>query len=270
MTKTGLRLVDTHAHLDFSQYDGDRVEVLRRAKEEGVIQVVTVGYDLESSRQALVLSRENAGVLACVGIHPHEAGTVEPGFLDELDELCREPQVVGIGEIGLDYYRDRSPREAQRQVFEQQLELAARLDKPVVIHDRDAHGDVMSMIRQWTARVSVKDEGPRKPLGVMHCFSGDQRMAEELFELGFYVSVAGPVTYRKATRLQALVGRLPSEKLMVETDCPFLTPDPYRGERNEPAHVRLVASKIAEIRGLSLEEVARITTDNARRLFRLE
>ncbi len=270
MSETGLALVDTHAHLDFSQFDRDRVEVLERAKREGVTQVVTVGYDQDSSRQALALAREHAGVKVCVGVHPHEAGKVEPGFVGELEELSQDAQVVGIGEIGLDYYRDRSPRGAQRQVFNQQLELAARLNKPVVVHDREAHGDVMSIIRQWAASLPVADDGPREPLGVMHCFSGDQTMAEELFELGFYISVAGPVTYANASRLQALVGRLPLDRLLVETDCPFLSPDPYRGQRNEPANVRLVASKMGEIKGLSLQEVARATTDNARRLFRLE
>lgn len=269
-SRKGSTLVDTHAHLDFSQYDGDLVEVLARAEREGVTRVVTVGYDLDASRRALALAREHAGVRACGGVHPHEAGKVEPSFLDELEELVEDRRVVGIGEIGLDYYRDRSPRAAQRKVFEQQLDLAARLNKPVVVHDREAHGDVMSSIRHWVEGLSASTNGPRGPLGVMHCFSGDQRMAEELFELGFYVSVAGPVTYHNASRLQDLVSRLPLDRLMVETDCPFLTPDPYRGQRNEPARVRLVAEKIAEIKGLPVDEVARITTDNAHRLFRLQ
>jgi TatD DNase family protein len=269
-SRKGSTLVDTHAHLDFSQYDGDLVEVLARAEREGVTRVVTVGYDLDASRRALALAREHAGVRACVGVHPHEAGKVEPDFLDELEELVEDRRVVGIGEIGLDYYRDRSPRAAQRKVFEQQLDLAARLNKPVVVHDREAHGDVMSSIRRWVEGLSASTNGPRGPLGVMHCFSGDQRMAEELFELRFYISVAGPVTYHNASRLQDLVSRLPMDRLMLETDCPFLTPDPYRGQRNEPARVRLVAEKVAEIRGLPVDEVARITTDNARRLFRIQ
>jgi len=263
-------LVDTHAHLDFSDYDKDRDEVLERAKREAVTQVVTVGFDVESSEQALALARENAGVRACVGVHPHEAGKVEDAFLRHLEELSGEPQVVGIGEIGLDYYRDRSPREAQRRVFNQQLELAARVQKPVVIHDRDAHGDVMSTIRQWTAGLSGRNGELQAPLGVVHCYSGDEAMAEELFELGFLISIAGPVTYAKANRLQALVSRLPLDRLLVETDCPFLSPHPYRGRRNEPANARIVASKIAELKNLPWEEVARITTENARRLFRLE
>ena len=269
-SRKGSTLVDTHAHLDFSQYDRDLVEVLARAEREGVTQVVTVGYDLSASRRALALAREHAGVWACVGVHPHEAGKVEPEYLSDLEALSQDRRVVGIGEIGLDYYRDRSPRDAQRRVFEGQLDLAARLNKPVVVHDREAHGDVMSSIRQWAEGLSASTNGPRGLLGVMHCFSGDQRMAEELFELGFYVSVAGPVTYHNASGLQDLVSRLPLDRLMVETDCPFLSPDPYRGERNEPARVRLVAEKIAGIKGLPVDEVARMTTDNAHRLFGLE
>ncbi len=270
MNDLGATLVDTHAHLDFSQYDKDRDEVLDRAKREAVTQVVTVGFDLESSEQALALARERAEVKACVGVHPHEAGKIDRAFLQRLEELSQDPQVVGIGETGLDYYRDRSPREAQRRVFSQQLELAARVHKPVVIHDRDAHGDVMNIIRQWAEGLSASNGELQAPLGVVHCYSGDQAMAEELFELGFLVSVAGPVTYANASGLQALVGRLPLDRLLVETDCPFLSPDPYRGRRNEPANVRIVASKIAELKNLSLQEVARATTDNARRLFKLE
>jgi TatD DNase family protein len=269
-SRNGSTLVDTHAHLDFSQYDADLLEVLARAEREGVTRVVTVGYDLDASRRALALAREHTGVRACVGVHPHEADQVGQDYLGDLEELSEDRRVVGIGEIGLDYYRDRSPRPEQRRVFEQQLDLAARVDKPVVVHDREAHGDVMSLIRRWVEGLSVSTGGSRRPLGVMHCFSGDQRMAEELFELGFYISVAGPVTYQNAARLQDLVGRLPLDRLMLETDCPFLTPHPYRGQRNEPAHVRLVADKVAEIRGLPVDEVARITTDNARRLFGLE
>lgn len=233
-------------------------------------QVVTVGFDLESSERALALARGSAEINACVGVHPHEAGKVEGAFLHQLEVLSSDPQVVGIGEIGLDYYRDRSPRESQRRVFSQQLELAARVLKPVVIHDRDAHGDVMSVIRRWAEGLSGGNAELQAPLGVVHCYSGDQAMAEELFELGFLISVAGPVTYAKASRLQALVSALPLDRLLVETDCPFLSPDPYRGRRNEPANVRLVASKVAQLKDLSFQEVARATTENARRLFKLE
>jgi TatD DNase family protein len=263
-------LVDTHAHLDFSQFEDDLEPVLVRAGDEGVGCVVTVGFDLESSRQAVYLAQKHANLKACVGVHPHEAGKVPSSYLADLRELSADAQVVAVGEIGLDYYRDRSPRPTQRRVFGEQLDLAAEVGKPVVVHDRDAHGDVRRMLGQWSESLATSKGKLRPPLGVVHCYSGDQAMAEELFQLGFLISVAGPVIYENARRLQELVGRLPLNKLLVETDCPFLSPHPCRGQRNEPARVRLVASKIAEIKGVPLEEVARATTDNAARVFRLE
>jgi TatD DNase family protein len=262
-----ITLVDTHAHLDFSQFDEDRELVLERAADEGVSCVVTVGFDLESSREAVALANDHTHVKACVGVHPHDASTVTPEAIRDLRELSEDRQVVAIGEIGLDYYRDRSPRTTQRRVLREQLELAAEAGKPVVVHDREAHGDTMGALREWCETVTASNGKLRPPLGVVHCFSGDQAMADELFELGFFISVAGPVTYNNARRLQELVLRLPLDKLLVETDCPFLSPHPHRGQRNEPARVRLVASKVAEIRGVSLEEVARATTENARLLF---
>jgi TatD DNase family protein len=263
-----ITLVDTHAHLDFSQFDEDRELVLERAADEGVSCVVTVGFDLESSRQAVALADGHTNVKACVGVHPHDASTVTPEAMRDLKELSEDRQVVAIGEIGLDYYRDRSPRSTQRKVLREQLELAAEAGKPVVIHDREAHDDIMGMLREWSETVTASNGKLRPPLGVVHCFSGDQAMADELFELGFLISVAGPVTFNNARRLQDLVRRLPLDKLLVETDCPFLSPHPHRGQRNEPARVRLVASRVAEIRKVPLDEVARATTENARRLFR--
>jgi len=263
-------LVDTHAHLDFSQFEDDLELVLGRAGDEGVGCIVTVGFDLESSRQAVSLAHKYADLRACVGVHPHEAGKVTTSYLSDLRELSADARVVAIGEIGLDYYRDRAPRSAQRRVFGEQLDLAAEVGKPVVVHDRDAHSDVRSMLAQWSEHLAASDGKLSRPLGVVHCYSGDQAMAEELFRLGFLISLAGPVTYDNAKRLQELVRRLPLDNLMVETDCPFLSPHPYRGQRNEPARVRLVASKIAEIKGVPLGEVAGATTGNAARVFRLE
>lgn len=263
-------LADTHAHLDFSQFDEDREQVVDRAASEGVTRIVTVGFDLDSSLQAVCLSGENTGLWACVGVHPHQASLVTPEGLDSLRGLSAHRKVVAIGEIGLDYYRDRSPRDVQRQVLGQQLELAADTGKPVVIHDREAHGDLMRILRGWAEAVVPSSNGLRPPLGVVHCFSGDRTMAEELFELGFYISVAGPVTFPNARRLQALVAGLPLDRLLLETDCPFLAPHPYRGKRNEPANVKLVAQKIAELKDMSLEDVSRVTTENACRVFRLE
>jgi len=265
-----IELVDTHAHLDFAQFDGELNSVLQRASDAGVTCVVTVGFDLDSSRNAATLARDNANVRACVGVHPHEAAMAGERVLEDLRGLVEDGEVVAIGEIGLDYYRDRSPREVQRRVFREQLDLAAEVGRPVVVHDRDAHNDVMAILRDWANAASSGKGRLHHPLGVVHCYSGDQAMADELFQLGFYVSVAGPVTYSNAIGLQDVVRGLPLDRLLVETDCPFLAPHPYRGKRNEPAHVRLVASKVAEVKNALLEEVARVTTDNARAVFRIE
>ena len=260
---TRAMLVDSHAHLDFSQFDADRQEVLARAQEAGVETIVNAGAGLEASRAGVALTETYTQVYAAVGVHPHEAKTLNEDVLAELRALAQHPKVVAIGEIGLDYYRDRSPRPVQRQAFQQQLALAKELGKPIIVHDREAHDDVMSMLRQWV-RESYQ------PVGVMHCFSGDLAMAQEVIEMGFYVSIPGPVTFTNAHRLPELVRALPLERLLIETDCPYLTPHPYRGKRNEPAYVRLVAEAIAQIRGIPLEQVARITTANARALFGLE
>jgi TatD DNase family protein len=265
-----IELVDSHAHLDFAEFDGELNSVLQRAGDAGVTCVVTVGFDLDSSRKAVALARDHAKVRACVGVHPHEAAAVGGRVLEDLRELVEDSEVVAIGEIGLDYYRDRAPRDVQRRVFRDQLHLAAEVGRPVVVHDRDAHGDVMAILRDWAETVSTGKGSVHHPLGVVHCFSGDQAMADELFQLGFYVSVAGPVTYSNASRLQEVVRHLPLDRLLVETDCPFLAPHPHRGKRNEPAHVRLVAAKIAEVKDTPLEEVARVTTDNAQAVFRIE
>jgi TatD DNase family protein len=265
-----IELVDSHAHLDFAQFDGELDDVLQRAGDACVTCVVTVGFDLDSSRSAVTLARDYANVRACVGVHPHEAAGAGARVLEDLRGLVEDNVVVAIGEIGLDYYRDRSPRDVQRRVFREQLDLAAEVGRPVVVHDRDAHTDVMAILGDWAGAVSSGKGRLDHPLGVVHCYSGDQAMADELFQLGFYVSVAGPVTYSNASRLQEVVRRLPLDRLLVETDSPFLAPHPLRGKRNEPAHVRLVAAKIAEVKNTPLEEVARVTTDNARAVFRIE
>jgi TatD DNase family protein len=263
-------LADTHAHLDFSQFTEDRDQVMDRAAKEGITRVVTVGFDLESSRQAVALTKRYANLWACVGIHPHEASRGTAEVLDSLRDLSKHHKVVAIGETGLDYYRDRSPRDVQRQVFRQELDIAAEAGKPAVIHNRAAHEDIMPIIRDWVKGIRSSNGNLQPPLGVVHCFSGDLVMAEELFDLGFYVSIAGPVTFPNATRLQELVSRLPLERLLIETDCPFLAPHPYRGKRNEPANVKLIARKVAEIRSMPLEEISQRTTENARRVFRLQ
>lgn len=261
---SGTLLIDTHTHLDFPEFDGDREQVIERALAAGVKAMINVGADLDSSRAAVALAETHPQIYAAVGVHPHDAKTLTDEVLEELRQLAQHPKVVAIGEIGLDFYRDLSPRDQQRQAFQQQLGLAREVGKPVIIHDREAHAEVMSILRHWS-------EGNRcQPAGVLHCFSGNLAMAREAIELGFYVSIAGPVTFENARRLRALVHQMPLEKLLIETDCPFLTPHPHRGKRNEPAYVRLVAEAIARIKEMPVEGVARTTSDNAQTLFALK
>jgi len=262
-------LTDTHTHLDFPQFNGDREQVIERATTAGVRAIVDIGTDLASSQAAVALAEAYSQIYAAVGVHPHDAKTLTEELLEELRALASHPKVVAIGEIGLDFYRDLSPQDKQRQAFKQQLALASEIGKPVIIHDRDAHSEVMATLRRWIEDSHPPSAISHQPVGVLHCFSGDLAMAQEAIELGFYISIAGPVTFQNARRLRELVRQLPLEKLLVETDCPYLTPHPHRGKRNEPAYVKLVAQEVARVKGLSLEEVARITSDNARTLFAL-
>lgn len=261
-------LIDTHAHLDLAQFDADRAAVLARARAAGVAALVTVGIDLASSRRAVALAVADKAILASVGVHPHDASTLTGGVLGELRKLSEQPGVVAVGEIGLDYYRDRSPRDVQRRAFQAQLAWAAKLGKPVIIHDREAHADVLGMLSDWAGGLSGGPLGGR--LGVLHTFSGDLAMAERAITLGFYIGVSGPVTYESARQLARIVQAVPLERIVVETDCPFLPPHPHRGERNEPSYVRFVAERVAQIKGISFDDLAAVTTANARWLFRLD
>jgi len=260
-----IELVDSHAHLDDRRFNKDRDKVIARAAQTGVIQIITIGTDLGSSQAAVDLARAHQGIYATVGVHPHDARTVDARTLAALRVLCRRrPHVVAVGETGLDFYRDLSPRDVQRRVFGQQLDIADQMNLPVVIHDRDAHDEVLDTLTDWVRRRRTAG-----PPGVIHCFSGDAAQAQRAVELGFYVGIDGPVTYPHARKLAEVVRAVPLSRLLVETDCPYLTPQQHRGQRNEPAYVRLVAQRIAELRGLSLAEVARVTTTNARLLFGL-
>ena len=261
-------LVDTHAHLDFSQFDADRSAVIERAKAAGVAAILNVGADLPSSRQAVALAEQHDCIYAAVGVHPHDARKLDGAALAELRELARHPKVVAVGEIGLDFYRDLSPRNVQRRAFQAQLAWAAKLGKPVVIHDRDAHDEVMDILADWA--IALKNSPLDGRLGVLHTFSGDRTMAERAIDLGFSISISGPVTYQNARQLPGIVQMLPLARLLVETDCPFLAPHPHRGKRNEPAYVRLVAERIAALRNIPFDDLAEATTANARRLFELE
>ena len=254
-------MIDSHCHLDFPQFDQDRDEVLARALEAGLTAIVNPGTDLESSRRALALAERCDAIYAAVGVHPHDASTMNPQVVLELRQLVAHPRVVAIGEIGLDYYRDLSPRAEQRAAFEAQLALAAELGLPVIIHQRESAADVMAALRDWAAGGHVGC--------VLHAFSGDEAMAHEAVALGFHIGVGGPLTFQNARRLPEIVSDLPVECLLVETDAPYLAPHPYRGKRNEPAYVRLVAERLAELRRMPFDALSRQVTANARRLFRL-
>lgn len=262
-----MRLIDTHAHLDSHKFDADRAAVLERAKATGVVGLVSVGADLPSSRRAVEIAAGDEAIYATVGIHPHDAKTLDGEALASLRELAQRPEVVAVGEIGLDFYRDLSPRDVQRRAFRAQLGWAAKLGKPVVIHDRDAHDEVLEILADWARGLG---SGPLEGrVGVLHTFSGDVAMARRAIDLGFYISVSGPVTYKNAGQLPEVVRAVPLDRLLVETDCPYLAPHPYRGKRNEPAHVQWVAKRIAELKNRSFEEVAAATTVNAQHLFGL-
>lgn len=250
-------LIDSHAHIYYQDYDGDFEEMLQRAADAGVAAILVVGTDLESSRQSIALAEKYPQLYAAVGVHPHDAAQVTEECYQAIRELAlSSPKVVAIGEIGLDFYRDRSPRDVQEAVFRRLLRLANELDLPVIVHDRDAHQQVLNCLRQ---------EGARR--GVLHCFSGDAAMAAEAIGIGFYISIPGTITYPGNQALRDVVRLTSIDRMLVETDCPYLTPVPHRGKRNEPAHVRLAAERMAEVKGLSLSDVARITTKNVRDLF---
>ncbi|MGD2206190.1 MAG: TatD family hydrolase [Anaerolineae bacterium] len=263
-----MTLIDSHAHLDFPQFDADRQAVIERAQTAGLVAIVNVGTNLVSSRRAVALAEEYDWIHAAVGMHPHDAKKLDGAALAELRELAQHPNVVAVGEIGLDFYRDLSPRDQQRRAFQAQLAWAAKLGKPVVIHDRDAHGEIMDILTDWAAGLHNPSLAGR--LGVLHTFSGDLDMAEHAIELGFYVSISGPVTYHSARKLHDIVRALPLDRLLVETDCPYLTPNPHRGERNEPGYVRFVAERIAALRDMPLAKLAEATSANAQRLFSFE
>jgi len=252
-------LIDTHAHLDFPQYDGDRDAVLRRAWEAGLTGIVTVGTDAASARRAVGLAEAAPRVHAAVGLHPHEAARLADEW-EELARLARHPRVVAIGETGLDYHYPDPPPDRQREAFRRQVRLARELGLPVIVHARDAYDEVLRIL---------EEEGVAEVGGVMHCFAADARVAEEALALGLHVSFSGIVTFRNAYQVREAAAWVPLERLLVETDCPFLSPHPYRGQRNEPARVGLVVEEIARLRGLEAAAVARQTGENAVRLFRL-
>ena len=254
-----MELIDSHAHLDGEKFADDRAAVVERALASGVVKIITMGDSLESSARSVALAERFEPIYAAVGVHPEEAQPMTAATDEQLAAWAAQEKVVAIGEIGLDYYweKDEEKRALQRAIFVRQLDLARQLKLPVCIHDREAHGDMMKIL---------KTEG-RGLRGVLHCYSGSWEMAAELLKGDWYFGIDGPLTYKNAAKLPEIVQRLPAERILVETDSPYLSPMPFRGRRNEPAHVLYVAKKAAELRGESLEAFARATRENTRDLY---
>lgn len=252
-------LFDTHAHYDDESFDADRDAVLTALPEHGVGLILNPGCDVESSRKAVRYAAAYPHVYAAVGIHPENCGGCTAGDLDAVRALAQLPKTVAIGEIGLDYYwAENPPRDFQQQVLRQQLALARELALPVIIHDREAHADTLAIVREFPGVT-----------GVFHCFSGSPEMARELLKMGWYLGFDGPVTYKNARRAPEVAAVTPLDRMLIETDSPYMTPVPYRGRRNDSGYVHLVAEKLAEWKGVTPEEMARVTTENGKRLFRI-
>ena len=251
-------LIDTHAHLEMREFGDDREDVIQRARDAGLDYIITIGTTIESSRDAVLLADKYDFIYAAIGIHPHEVKDILHPAYEVLRHFAQHKKVVAYGEIGLDYHYEHSPRTDQKRKFRDMLREARELDLPVIIHDREAHDDTLQILsEEWSPDLG----------GVMHCFSGDIAMARKVIEMGFSISIAGPVTFPKAVALREVVKQIPIEHLLVETDSPYLAPQPMRGKRNEPAFVRHTAEMIAEVKGLSFEDVGRITSFNAMQLF---
>ncbi len=252
-------IVDTHAHLDFPDFQNDIDEVIKRADEIGVGYLINVGTTVASSIKSIELTKQYEQIYASIGIHPNEASKVSAEEWSRLEALAGETKVVAIGETGLDYYRDRGKQEDQKRLFRQHIELAQRHNLPVIIHNRDASDDCLEIVREYNGKIK----------GVVHCFAGTGEDAEEFLQLGFHISFAGPVTFPKADNLREALKAVPVERLLLETDCPFLAPQPKRGKRNEPSYLQYTIPVLAELYKLSVEDIKRITTHNAKKLFEI-
>lgn len=258
-------LIDTHCHLDFPQFDDDREAVIVRAKQAGVMRILIPGTDLQTSERAAALAEARAELAAAVGVHPHEAHSLGAGEIKALRKLAGHPRVAAVGEIGLDYFRNLSSRADQARAFRAQLALAAEVGKPVIVHNREAGPEVLAILREWAS--SLQGTPLEGRAGVLHSFSADVAEAEEAVALGFFIGISGPVTYKTGATMRRVAASVPLQRLLVETDSPYLAPQAARGQRNEPARVRDVAAKISAVRGLPFETVARQTTENAITLF---
>ena len=253
-----INIFDSHAHYDSEAFNDDRKELLSALPEQGVCGIINCGSDMASSLSCLELADEFSFIYAACGVHPHEAEGCKQGYLPVLKKLCMEEKCVAVGEIGLDYHYDFSPREIQKTVFEQQLVLAKELDLPVIIHDREAHEDTITLLKRY------------KPKGVVHCFSGSAEMAKEIIKLGMYIGLGGAVTFKNARKPREVAEIVPEDKLLIETDCPYMTPVPHRGKRCDSSYIPFTAEVLAEIRGVSAQDILDLTRKNANTLFGLE
>lgn len=253
-------LIDSHAHLEMPKFRKDLTEVLQRAKGSGVEYIFTVGTEKRDWKRTLEIAQSHPTVYAILGVHPHNAKEIDDGTYPILKQLCQNEKVKAFGEIGLDFFRNHSPKEVQLKRFCEQIALARELKLPIVIHDREAHRETVDLLRS---------EKGWENGGIIHCFSGDEKMAHACIDMGFYISIPGSVTYKNGGPYHDLLKKLPLQSIVVETDAPFLAPVPFRGKRNEPSYVRYTAEKVAEIKGVSFEKIAEATTENARRVFRL-
>lgn len=249
--------IDSHAHIQLHQFDRDRQAVLTRAREADVSAILVIGFDLETSRSAVALAAQHTDIYATVGIHPHDAKTCTPDTLKTLRQLATHPKVIALGEMGLDYYRNLSPPAVQKKVFEDQLDLAEETALPIVIHNRDAYMDILPILEARQGNLQ----------GVLHCFTGDTEMMHRSLDIGFHIGIGGIVTYPNAKDVQTVAQHVPDDRLLIETDCPWLAPQFKRGKRNEPGYVRAVSEKIADLRGTTPETIGTLTTENFRNLF---
>jgi TatD DNase family protein len=254
-------LIDSHAHLEMPEFKKDLEAVIQRAEESGVEYIFTVGTEKKDWKKALEIANSHPSIYAILGVHPHNAKEIDEETYPVLEELCQNEKVRAFGEIGLDFFRSLSPRDIQLKKFREQIGLAKELRLPIVVHDREAHRETMEIL---------KSEKAEECGGIIHCFSGNYEMAEVCIEMGFYISIPGSITFKSAEGFREIVKKIPLESLLVETDAPFLTPEPFRGKRNEPSYVRYTAQKVAEIKNVSFEKVAEVTTENALRVYKLK
>jgi TatD DNase family protein len=254
-------LIDTHAHLDGEAFQEDQAEVIARARANGVSTIINIGFNNETIPSTMALAEKYDFIYAAVGWHPQDAKDMTDADFDHIRELCAHPKVVAIGEIGLDYYWDTSPKDVQHTVFRRQIRLARELGKPIIIHNRDAHDDVVRILRE---------EKAAEVGGIMHCYSGSWEIAKMCLAMNFYISFGGPVTFKNAKQPKEVLKQVPLDRLLIETDAPYLCPDPFRGKRNESAYVKYVAEAAAALKEMPFEEIAAITSANAKRVFGLK